>query len=171
MTENKYHKGKIYTIRSNQTNLYYIGSTTQDLYKRLYEHKKDYKLFNNEKKNYITSYEIVKYDDVYIELLEIFKCENKNELNKREGELIRQYKDNVVNKYIPNRTSKEYYQDNQDKISAKDKLNKEYRNKVKREWHDKKYKCDKCNIEICNGNKYKHNKTQSHLNNCKDMSC
>ena len=40
----------------------------------------------------------------YIELIENFECNNRNELNKREGELIRQYKaDNnyiVINKNI-----------------------------------------------------------------------
>ena len=38
---NKYKNGKIYTIRSNQCEKYYIGSTIQRLSKRLYEHKRD----------------------------------------------------------------------------------------------------------------------------------
>ena len=46
---NKYNSSLIYTIRSHQTNKYYIGSTTQSLSRRLSEHIRDYKqhLSNN----------------------------------------------------------------------------------------------------------------------------
>jgi hypothetical protein len=45
-----------------------------------------------------------KYDDVRIELIEEFPCENKMELNKREGHYIRTL--DCVNKVIPGRTQK-----------------------------------------------------------------
>jgi hypothetical protein len=125
---NKYHNGKIYTIRSYNNDKYYIGSTTQELYKRLYEHKSHYKTYLNKKCNYISSFEISKNDDCYIELLENFKCETKNELTKREGELIRQFKNDIVNLQIPDRKREEYYEDNKDKIKA---YEKEY-NKINR---------------------------------------
>lgn len=115
-TGKNYINGKIYTLRSPQTNKYYIGSTTQPLHKRLYGHRKDYEQFLKNKKNNITSFYIVKFEDCYIELLEQFPCENNEQLRKREGELIRQHKDNVVNKRIETRTQKEYYNDNKDKI-------------------------------------------------------
>ena len=67
MTDNKYKKGKIYTIRFYDNNiLIYVGSTIQSLYKDI--------------------------DDWYIELYENFPCDNKEQLNKREGELIRESK-------------------------------------------------------------------------------
>ena len=40
---NKYHDGKIYALRSFQTPLYYVGSTTQTLSRRLAGHRRDYK--------------------------------------------------------------------------------------------------------------------------------
>jgi predicted GIY-YIG superfamily endonuclease len=39
---NKYNNGKIYIQRCHDDqNLIYVGSTTQPLYKRLFEHKRD----------------------------------------------------------------------------------------------------------------------------------
>ena len=121
MSENKYHKGKIYTIRSFQTEKYYIGSTCNPLYKRLANHKYNYESYKKGKSNFITSFDIIKYEDCYIELLEYFKCETKEELNKREGELIRLHKDNIVNKCIPNRKIKEWYENNRETILEKKK--------------------------------------------------
>ena len=106
-----YANGKIYTIRSFQTDKYYIGSTTTSLAKRLSKHKGDYRRETLSE----SSKEIVKYEDAYIELLEDYPCCSKNELNKREGQLIRQYKNECVNKNIAGRTKPEYYQDNKEK--------------------------------------------------------
>jgi hypothetical protein len=111
---NKYHSGKIYTLRTPQSEKYYIGSTTQPLHKRLHEHKRHYKRFQNDKYSYVSSFDIIQYEDHYIELLEDIKCENKNELNRREGELIRQHKNECVNIKIEGRTKKEYYEDNKE---------------------------------------------------------
>jgi hypothetical protein len=158
-TENKYYNGKIYTIRSHMTDKYYIGSTCSSLYKRLYEHRSDYKRqrFN------VSSYEILKYDDNYIELLENFKCENKNELNKREGELIRLHKDNIVNMCIPTRTRKERDNDNKDKL-------KDYRKQYRQDNKDKikeqrttNFKCE-CGNNYIYQNKARHLKTIKHTN-------
>ena len=49
MTDNKYKKGQIYTIRNkNDDKLIYVGSTIQTLYKRFADHKRR---ANNEKKS------------------------------------------------------------------------------------------------------------------------
>lgn len=132
----KYQNGKIYSIRSYQTDKIYIGSTTQPLSKRLYKHKINFKNYNKGKYCYTTSYEIVKHDDCYVELLELCPCTCKEELLKREGELIREKK-NCVNKIIPGRTDKEYYDDNKEKY-------KQYRldNKEKTKIYDKQYRID-----------------------------
>ncbi len=131
-----YNNGKIYTIRSHQTDKFYIGSTCSTLTKRLSKHKWNYKrgILTS------TSRDIVKYDDCYIELLEAYECKNKNELRKREGELIRQYKDMVVNCKIDGRTPKQYYIDNKEQLQLN---NKHYRvdNKEKlQEYHKQYYK-------------------------------
>jgi len=109
-----YKNSKIYTIRSHQTDLIYIGSTCNELRKRLYQHKAHYKSYLNGKRNYVTSFEIIKYDDAYIELYEKYPSNDKIELRKREGELIREL--NCVNKRIPCRSKKEWEKNNREKI-------------------------------------------------------
>jgi ribosomal protein S27AE len=124
-----YSKGKIYAIRSHQTDDIYIGGTTQKLYMRLAGHNRHYKNWiNGKSKVYYTSYEIMKYDDAYIELLELCPCNSKMELDKREGQLIREMI--CINKRISGRTSKEYYQENKEKILKRSKQHYE-KNKEK----------------------------------------
>jgi hypothetical protein len=125
-TDNKYSKAKIYTVRSHRTEQFYIGSTIQQLHKRLHGHRLSYKYTPN---HYVTCFEILKFDDNYIELLEDYPCENINQLLRREGELIRLHKNNAVNVTISGRTHKEYYQDNKAVWQAKQKTRYE-ENKV-----------------------------------------
>ena len=114
---NKYNSSLIYTIRSHQTNKYYIGSTIQSLSKRLTGHRSNYKKYlTNNDNEYASSFEILKYSDYYIELLLAYPCNNKDELHRREGELIRQHKSDVVNIFIAGRTDKEYNEDNKIRI-------------------------------------------------------
>jgi len=111
----EFQNGKIYTIRSHQTNKYYIGSTNQKtLSQRLGKHRVNYKLYLTNNINYISSFEILQYTDHYIELLELYPCNTKDELHRREGELIRQFKSDLVNINIAGRTSKEHYNDNKE---------------------------------------------------------
>ena len=177
-----YHNGKIYVLRSHQTEDIYIGSTTTKLSKRLYNHKQHFKCWKNGKHNYTSSYELMKYDDCYIELLEKYSCENKMELHRREGQLIREM--DCVNKRIPGRTHREWYDDNKER---KKEYNKEWRennkDKKKEYYQDNKEKIkeqvkayteankDKINNHYdceCGGqytykNKSTHFKSQKHL--------
>jgi hypothetical protein len=109
-----YKNGKTYAIRSKQTPMYYIGSTTQTLEKRFGSHKRKSKIGLG-----CSSDLILKYEDAYIEIIELYPCNNKEELNKREGELIRLYKDMIVNKAIAGRTHAEYYKEEQVLIKSK----------------------------------------------------
>ena len=123
-----YENGKIYAIRSHQTDDIYIGSTTQPLYKRLSSHKANFK---DKSYRYVSSNELLKYDDVYIELLQGYCCDNKMELLKREGEFIRSM--DCVNKRVAGRTKQEYLEDT-----------KEYRKK----WGEEYYEINKDKIKI-----------------------
>ena len=157
--KNKYHNSKIYTIRSHQTDKYYVGSTYDSLSKRLYQHKLNFKMFQVGKYNNVSSFEIIKYDDCYIELYEMIKCESRIELTKREGEIIRLLKNDLVNVKIEGRTLKEYQVDNADKI----KQNK------KQYYVDNAEKLKQKNICICGGNfstanKHQHLKSKKHIN-------
>jgi len=140
-----YQNGKIYKLWSPEGNEIYIGSTTQSLCRRKQGHK-------DLKKNCSSKILFEKYEEVIIELIEYFPCNNKEELNKKEGEHIRMT--DCINKRIEGRTSKEwrednpeyykkYREENPDKIKEYEKKyreeNKEEINKKKREqYHNKK---------------------------------
>jgi hypothetical protein len=185
MKPNKYNNAKIYAIRSYQTDDIYIGSTYQTLPKRLHDHKRGYKLYLYAKYGYISSFEIVKYDDCHIQLIENYPCNNREELHKKEGEYIRKMK--CVNKCVAGRTRKERYEDNKDEIlkyqkyyNQKNKVliskrNKEYREKNKekiknlnkqwrknnKEYRKKKYTCE-CGKTSLYDHKSRHEKSKKH---------
>lgn len=182
-----YSKGVIYTIRyRNDDSLIYVGSTIQPLYKRWHQHKNT--CFDDKNKKYDCNiYQKIRetndIDNWYIELYESFPCANKEELNKREGEVIRKIAN--LNMRIPGRSDKEYYQDNKDKFKEyreqnkdkikdkwkeyydnnKDKINekrKEYREQNKDKLNEK-FKCE-CGGCYILRHKAKHLKTKKHQN-------
>jgi hypothetical protein len=107
-------KGSVYAIRSHQTKDIYIGSTKETLSHRMAGHRRHYKLYLNDKYNYVTSFELLQYEDAYIELIELIEYNNKSELTAREGHHIRNI--NCVNKRIENRTKKEWHNNNKEQI-------------------------------------------------------
>jgi hypothetical protein len=133
---NKYNNGKIYTIRCrDDNNLIYVGSTTQLLYKRFYEHKKIYNNENNKEYNkllYIKMRELG-IGHFYIELYENLNCDSKEQLLKREGQIIREL--GTLNKKIEGRTPEEYYIENKDKIKEYYIENKDKIKEVKKEYY------------------------------------
>ncbi len=127
-----YQNGKIYTIRCrSDENLIYVGSTSQTLSQRMTLHRSCCKRGDGcSLYDYIIDND---WSDFYIELYEKYPCNDKAELCKREGEIIRQI--GTLNKCIAGRTKKEYIQDNVDKV-------KEYQ-KTYREVNAEKLKEDK----------------------------
>ena len=124
-----YQDGKIYTIRNYTDNeMIYVGSTTETLSRRLAKHRYDCKNGKG-----CSLYKYIVNDDWgewYIELVQNFPCNSKEELEKREGEIIRQI--GTINKCIAGRTQKEYRQENADKIKEiLKKYYKENANKIK----------------------------------------
>ena len=116
-----YGNGKVYKIWSPSTEQIYIGSTTQRLSKRLSSHLNQYKRCKDGIGNYVSSFEILKYDDYKIELIKECPCENKEQLHKLEGEYIREHKDACVNRLVAGRTKKQYKQDNKEQLSNEKK--------------------------------------------------
>jgi hypothetical protein len=91
----------------------------------------------------MSSFEILKFDDAYIELIEEFPCENVQQLQKKEGECIRLHRDVCVNIVIPGRTLQEsrkaYKEAHREDIIAKKKTYREtHREQVRT--HDKTYR-------------------------------
>jgi len=129
-----YELGKIYKIVCNETGLLYIGSTAQKyLSTRLGEHKRDYKKYVNGKYPYITSFTIIEGGNFDIILLENHSCKDKYELQARERHYIETME--CVNKFIPNRTQKEYREDNKEKIKKYREDNKETLLKDKKQYY------------------------------------
>jgi len=151
-------RGKIYTIRCHyDDSLIYVGSTIDTLAKRIGGHKTKsikatyplYQTINND------------WDNWYIELYENFPCDNKEQLRKREGEVIREIGN--LNKQIASRNKKDYYNENKERHYENVKIWNQ-NNKDKKQEHSKKYrennkekikekarekiKCDICGSEI-----------------------
>ena len=177
--------GRVYTIRSHQTTDIYIGSTTQTLSQRMTDHRKNYKQYLDKKKNYITSYEIVQYEDAYIELLFEGEFESVNYLHRKEGEYQREM--DCVNKMIAGRTHKEWREAHKPHILERVKkyavehrdhileyqqewrkknpdVNKQYVKDHREQINEKKrqkIKCE-CGSTICKGAKLTHIKSKKH---------
>lgn len=96
--DNKYHNGKIYKL-THMDKMIYIGSTTFPLEMVLEFHKEYSK--NPENKSKIYKYIREHFDDISIELIQDYKCENKQELESKEGEYIMKYKSEILNVKVP----------------------------------------------------------------------
>lgn len=133
-----YSKGKIYTIRFiDDDNHIYIGSTCQALAVRFGGHK----ITVSNLYKYIQDIYNGDWSKCYIELYEEFKADNKEQLNKREGEIIREFIKNdkyiVINKRIEGRTQTEYYQDNKEKLKEYLEKNKDKIKETRRRSYEK----------------------------------
>jgi hypothetical protein len=132
--------GIIYKLTSPDNDKYYIGSSKNSLNIRFSQHKSRYNNFVlGRGKNY-TAFEILKYPDCKIELLEEVKYNNKDELLTKEKQYIKDNINDVINKNIPNRTLKEYYQDNKQKYKDYYSNNRDDKLKYQKEYNLKKIK-------------------------------
>ena len=111
-----YQNGKIYTIRcrTDDTKIY-VGSTTMTLSKRIAEHR----CASKKQTQTIWYNNVEDWGDWYIELYEDCPCENKEQLCRREGEIIREIGN--LNKDIAGRSRKEWATDNPEKVKATSK--------------------------------------------------
>ena len=141
-----YQNGKIYKIISfDNPDICYIGSTTQTLAMRMGGHRRCYNeyLKVGKTRKYTTACKMVCYPDARIYLIESYNCDNKNELERREGEIIKKFMkddqlENPVNFNIAGRTNKEWQDDNKEKHKE---YQKQYQinNSEKLKEHRKKY--------------------------------
>jgi hypothetical protein len=144
-------EGVIYCITND--NLYYIGSTTNDLQQRLREH------INDSKKRNTSSKLLIKQGNYQIKEIEKSQLDN---LKQREGEIIKEYKElygercvnRVVN--VGGRTLEEHIN-----------YHKNYRNinkEILKKYAKQKIHCE-CGsiIQLCE--KARHIKTKRHLDN------
>jgi len=137
-----YSKSKIYkivpTCEYEEGDEYY-GSTTRPLSERMNEHRRNHK-YKETGCYWSTQILFDKYgiENCKIELFEEYSCSNKEQLVKREGEIMRANK--CINKRVEGRTSQEWELANWDKrqkdkkeryLKNADKINENKRNKRK----------------------------------------
>jgi hypothetical protein len=131
-----YSNGKIYAIRCRNDNTkIYVGSTIQPLAVRFGGHKKESKTEKNTNK--LLFIEVNNdWSNWYIELYENFPCSCREELCKREGEIIRLI--GTLNMLVAGRDKKErrieYREENKEKIKE---MQKQY--DIKRKDNRKEY--------------------------------
>ena len=171
---NKYNSSRIYKIQSSLTDKIYIGSTCQALSQRMAGHMSDYnKYLNDNTKSNISSFEIIKLNDAYISLIEECNFNNRQQLEKREGEIIKEHINICVNKLIAGRTRNEwrddnkqelikYRHDNKEHIAKRDKIYYNNNKQVIREKAKELYLCD-CGKTSTITQKTRHIKTTKHL--------
>ncbi len=186
-----YQQGKIYTIRcKTDINLVYVGSTINSLTRRWYNHKQD---CNRRQSKINTTMKEIGIDYFYIELYELYPCNSKTELERREGEIQREI--GTLNEKVAGRDKHQYYLDNLQTIREKQKLyyetNKEGLSKINKSYalnhkeekqkYDKEYKeinkekikerrtakieCPVCHFLITKDSQARHNKSKIHQDN------
>ena len=141
----------------------YIGSTVCDLVsQRMVKHRGSYKQWKKNNKNYTTSYILFEeygYENCIIELIEAKPCTD----NIRTLE--------CVNKHIPGRTDKEYYQANKVKIlyykKEYNETNKENMNEISKQYlkDNKEIKKNACEC----GGRYTFKNKSSHLRSARHL--
>jgi hypothetical protein len=159
-----YKNSKIYKITDIAYTKMYIGSTTQTLSRRFNKHKESYKRWKDGKRNKVSSFDIFDefgIDNCKIELIEEYECENRIQLERKEGEHIKN--NECVNKFIAGRTLKQYYIDHKDNL--KEKAKQYYIDQKEKivERRSQKINCQ-CGIEYTRSNKSQHEKSKKHLN-------
>lgn len=176
---NKYENSKIYKLVNDEMpGMVYYGSTYNTLVKRLSKHKTP--------SNHCRSKVLFEFGKVQIILVEKYPCNDIDELKAQERFYIEN--NECLNKVIPGRTDKEYYQDNKDQILLYQKehyqANKEQISLQKKEYYEankekialqhkeykeankeklsKKYDCE-CGGSYTHNYKATHFKTKTHL--------
>ena len=172
-----YITGKIYKLVCCETTAVYYGATTQTLEVRMNNHGRTYKKFQVNGGTSHVFFDIVKYSSCKIVLVEYYPCERKEELNARAGWYIRN--NPCINTRLPDRTLKEYYQENREHIIAQSKeyrlKNPELHSTKRKEYYQKNRDKILEHIVCVCGGKYtsthqsEHHKTLHHkkyLSNC-----
>lgn len=159
-----YAQGKIYKLVNNVDDEIYVGSTVNLLRYRKKQHK--YKSLTWPDRNVYKHLNEIGWDNVEIILIEYWECKDKCELESRERYWIELLKPSL-NKCIPTRTHKEYYEQNRSNILEKCKEyvnnNKELVVQRQKKWTLEKVMCE-CGSEITRGCLSKHKKRDIHIN-------
>ena len=149
-----YQDGKIYKIVNDEMpDMVYYGSTCNTFVTRLRCHKN--------KASHCKSKVLFEYGNPQMILIEKYPCNDKMELTQRERYYIEN--NECVNKNVPNRTIKEYREDNKEKLLLKSKeyheKNKEKEKQYREENKDKRKEYLEANKEHFSNYKKQWNET------------
>jgi len=153
----KYPNSKIYRLVCNETGDQYIGSTCDDLSARKAKHCWDAR--NGKKPT--KSKDIILREDFDIILIEAYPCSNIEELRSRERRHIEN--NECVNRKIPNRNPKEWWQDTKDIRLEKHREYRKNHREQEREYQNTKYSCEICGGKFTRANRQQHGRTKKHL--------
>ena len=168
----KYANGKIYKILTSVDDEVYVGSTIEPLSKRMYKHRHDRKTR--------THYPLYQHmnsigcEQFYIELIEPYNCNNKEELLAKEGEWIRRI--GTLNDKIAGRTKKQWGEDNRDLIKQQSKIYRDSHKEERKLYDKQRYEQNKeklskqmaatitcqCGVDISLRNRLRHLKSPKH---------
>ena len=168
---NKYQNGKIYKIVDVGYSKCYIGSTTESLSQRMTRHRAAYLKYLRDGRVKLKStviFDEYSPENCKIELIELYPCDSRMELLRKEGEHIKC--NTCVNKIIAGRTIQEYRQDNAEIISIKAKAYREQNYEHLKQLRDEKREyLNESNREYYKANKEQINeKHRQHYANNKD---
>ena len=171
---NKYQNSKIYKIFNTINDEIYVGSTYQKLSQRIAKHRND--VSNDQKRKCAISKLMLEVGvaNFYIELIEAYPCNSKEELAAREGYWIRQI--GSLNKQIAGRTIKQYHDECKAEIAVRKKCyNEEHKDSIaqkKKQYHEsnkqriherKRFKITcPCGNVYSHGDRARHFKTKTH---------
>ena len=137
-----YANGKVYVVRNEDNDKVYVGSTTQTLSKRMAEHRRGMNKADRQHFKIYVAMKDISVDKFYIELIENFPCDTKEQLTQREGHWIRQH-DSFKNGYngrVEGRNIQEWIEENKEELKDKKKAyreeNKEHIQEKKTEWKE-----------------------------------
>lgn len=109
-----YKNGKIYKIVNDVDDEVYVGSTCQKLSMRMGHHRRACKKCNSKIYKHMN---LIGIEHFKIYLIEECPCDNKEQLIRREGEIMKQI--GTLNCNMAGRTTKEWYRDNKETKKAK----------------------------------------------------
>tara|TARA_R110000823_G_C15684195_1_gene474591 strand:+ start:107 stop:646 length:540 start_codon:yes stop_codon:yes gene_type:complete len=159
-----YKNGKIYMIypkcEHEEGDIYYGSTAEIRLSARMCKHRTS----KNNECCCIKLFKKYGVENCIIELVEDFPCENRQQLNKREGYYIRENK--CINRCIAGRTHQEYLEDNKEQIKIK---TKEYIAKNIERITEYRNKHSKINYEQNKQKILENNKTKVSCPNCSKL--
>jgi hypothetical protein len=131
----QYERGKIYMIQNVLNDEVYIGSTCNSLGRRMTKHRYDCKKGNSPFYKMMLELGI---DKFYIELIENYPCDSKQELHAREGYWIKQI--GTIEQRIAGRPESEWREENKEILARKNSeryyKNHEYNIEQRRAYHN-----------------------------------